>query len=124
MDNPELKKEYYSRPGTQNGRASHLYVYTENMQFVKEFDLIKDGAAWLVDVLHKSKSSIPRVQSSISTAMKMDKPYKHFLFYKSPQHISCQSIAKPDEANKSNQEGLETTDECNGTRSPHERKTP
>ena len=80
--NPELKKQYYSHPGVQNGRATSIRVYDMNMKLVKEFELIKDCAEWICKLFNKDLSKIPHIQSTISTAIKNDKPYRGFKFYK------------------------------------------
>lgn len=80
--NPELKKQYYSRLGVQNGRATKITVYDTDMNLIKEFDLIKECAEWMCLLFNKDLSKVPHVQSAISTAMKNDKPYKGYKFYK------------------------------------------
>ena len=80
-NNPDLKK-CLSRPGIQNGRASHIYVYDLDMNFIKEFDLIKDCAKWLCSLFNKSEDKIPHIQSAISMAIKLDRPYKGFILKK------------------------------------------
>ena len=81
-ENPELKIKYYSRPGIQNGRASHIKVYDTNMELLNEFDLIKDCAKWICSLLNKPDSKIPHVQSAISMSIKKNRPYKGFIFKK------------------------------------------
>lgn len=88
-NNPELRVRYYSRPGTQNGRASHIYVYSKDMELIKDFDLIKDCARWLAQKHNKDENKIPHIQSAISTAIKNNKTYLGMLFYKTPQYTSC-----------------------------------
>ncbi len=84
-NNPELKIEYYSRPGIQNGRATEIYVYDSDKHFVRKFDLIKDCAQWLQDIFGKPKN-ICNIQSAISTAIKNNTPYKGYYFYKEMQN--------------------------------------
>lgn len=81
-NNPELKKEYYSRNGTQNGKATHIRVFDNNMIMINEFDLIKDCAKWLCDIFGKTEDKIPHVQSAISMSIKLNRPYKGYTFKK------------------------------------------
>ena len=82
---PELKKEYYSRPGIQNGRATEIYVYSNEMKLIRRFQLIKECAIWLAEVFGKDMNKVPHIQSTISTSIKNNKPYKNYYFFKTPQ---------------------------------------
>lgn len=81
-ENPELKKQYYARYGTQNGMATSVRVYNKDMEFIREFDLIKDCAKWMCELFNKDLNKIPHVQSAISTSIKDGKPYKGFIIHK------------------------------------------
>ena len=85
MKNDEELKKKYIRYGLDNGRATKIYVYDKDMSLVKEFDLIKECAEWLKS-FYNSSSKICSIQSAISTAMKENKPYRGFLFYKEQQY--------------------------------------
>lgn len=85
IKHPELKKEYYSRPGIQNGRATEIYVYSNEMKLIRKFQLIKECAMWLAEVFGKDMSKVPHIQSAISTSIKNNKPYKNYYFFKTPQ---------------------------------------
>jgi hypothetical protein len=80
--NPELKKIYYSRPGSQNGRAYPIDVYTKDMCIIKSFQTIKECATWICKITNKTLDKIPHVQSAISCAIKNNKLYKGYYFIK------------------------------------------
>lgn len=48
--NPELKKQYYSRVWSQNGRAVSVNVFDENKQLIKTFGCLKDCAIWINEI--------------------------------------------------------------------------
>ena len=89
VDHPELRKEYYARQNIQNGRATRIYVYSKEMVFIREFPLIKECAIWLANKFSKDESKIPHIQSAISMSMKKHRPYKGYLFFKTPQYTQC-----------------------------------
>lgn len=77
--NPELKKEYYSRPGKQNGRARPIALYDINNVHVQSFDYIGECAHYIKDCLGLA-SAINGIRSHISQSIKTGKPYRGFYF--------------------------------------------
>lgn len=76
-DNPELKIQYYSRPGKQNGRARGVRLFDSHHNFLNEFDTIGDGCQWLKDT-YGFTSKINGMRSNLSRAIRNDMPYKGF----------------------------------------------
>lgn len=85
LNNPELKLEYYSRPGKQNGRATEIYVYDLNMKFIRHFSLIKECAIWFCELFNKDKNKVAHIQSTISMHLKDGKSYKGYFLFKQKQ---------------------------------------
>lgn len=77
-DNPELRLQYYSRKGLQNGRATTIHLY-QNGEYIMSFDYIKLCAEWIKNKLNLS-TSISTIQGAISTSVKTNKPYRGFSF--------------------------------------------
>lgn len=76
-NNPELKIQYYSRPGKQNGRARGVRLFDSHHNFLNEFDTIGDGCQWLKDT-YGFTSKINGMRSNLSRAIRNDMPYKGF----------------------------------------------
>lgn len=78
-DRPDLRIKYYSRPGTQNGRARPISVYDKNMNFLKHFDYIGACCEWLKSE-HNVKASIQSIRQAIPTKIKQNKTYYNLYF--------------------------------------------
>lgn len=76
-DNPELRKEYYSRPGSQNGNSKGIKLYDCNHNLLNEFETIGDGCKWLKD-RYNFTAKINSMRSNLSIAIKNNVPYKGF----------------------------------------------
>lgn len=77
--NPELKIEYYSRAGTQNGRAREVYVYSSDNNLINHFDYIGECAKWLKELLNL-KTKIDTIRCSIITSITKNKLYRGYKF--------------------------------------------
>lgn len=77
-DNPELRIQYYSRPGTQNGRATKVHVY-KNGEYVQTFDYITLCAEWIKETLCLS-TKVLTIQGAISESVRYNKPYRGYTF--------------------------------------------
>lgn len=78
-DNPELRIQYYSRPGSQNGRARKIEIYDINMNYINTFDTIGECASWIKDELHLD-SKIDGIRSNITQRTKKNLPYRNYYF--------------------------------------------
>jgi len=78
-DNPELRIQYYSRPGSQNGRAKEVYVYDLDGNYIKDFGCIKDCAEWMQNE-YKIKCKIDSMRPYIIKSVETGKPYKNLIF--------------------------------------------
>lgn len=78
-DNPELRVQYYSRPGKQNGRARGLIIKDLSHNIVGEFDVMTDACQWIKDTLNIN-SKIDGIRSNIGISIKKNKPYRNFYF--------------------------------------------
>lgn len=76
---PELKKEYYSRPGGQNGRAVKLKLFDSEHNYIDTFDTIGDCAEYINKTVG-SNSELNGVRSNIRIRMKKGMSYKGFYF--------------------------------------------
>lgn len=79
-DDPELRIQYYARPGKQNGRCRKVDLYDKQMNFIKSFDYIGECAEY-VKKIKNAKGSIDTIRSNITIYSKKNKPYLGF-FYK------------------------------------------
>lgn len=79
--NPELKMQYYSRPGGQNGRARTISVYDLEHNYLNTFSCIKDCALWMKDT-QGVKAKIDSMRPWIVKAATEGTTYKklHFKF--------------------------------------------
>lgn len=77
--NPELRSEYYSRPGTQNGRAREIFVYLPDNTFIKRFDYIGECSKWFKDYLGLS-IKVNTIRCNIITSITKEKLYKGYKF--------------------------------------------
>lgn len=78
-DNPELRKQYYSRKGSQNGRSKEVFVYDSNKNFIKHFDYIGECYKWVKDELSLS-SNINTIRGGIIESIKNKKTYRKMYF--------------------------------------------
>ena len=81
LNRPDLRKEYYSRPGSQNGRARGVQMYDNNNRYIGTFDTLGDCASRLKEITGRS-TSIDSMRPHISKAAKNSTPYlnHYFLF--------------------------------------------
>ena len=77
-DNPELRIQYFSRPGAQNGRATKVHVYKDDI-YVATFEYITLCAKWLKETLNLS-SKLLTIQGGISESVRYNKPYRGYTF--------------------------------------------
>lgn len=77
-DNPELRIQYYARPGSQNGRATKIHVY-KNGEYIQTFDYIGLCAEWIKNTLSLS-TKIDSIRGGISESIKKCKSYRGFTF--------------------------------------------
>lgn len=78
-DNPELRKQYYSRKGSQNGSSKKVFVYDSNKNFIKHFDYIGECCKWVKDKLSLS-SNINTIRGGITESIKNKKTYRKMYF--------------------------------------------
>lgn len=78
-DNPELRIQYYSRPGGQNGRARTIEVYDIDGNYLTTFNYIGECCEWLKEKLHID-SKINSMRSNITIRTKKNKPYLNHYF--------------------------------------------
>lgn len=78
--NPELKKIYYSRPGSQNGRAVPVSVRDLDGNHIADFNYIGECCQWLKEKLNL-KTSINSLRSNMRIAINKNKPFHGFMFY-------------------------------------------
>lgn len=78
-NNPELRKQYYSRKGSQNGRSKEIFVYDSNKNFIKHFDYIGECCEWIKNTLSLS-SNIDTIRGGITDSIKNQKTYRKMYF--------------------------------------------
>ena len=81
LNNPELKKEYYSRPGGQNGRSQKIELYDIDNNYIKEFECVTYCAQWIKDN-YNINSRITSMITSIKDATLNNRPYKKLFRFK------------------------------------------
>ena len=79
--NPELKKQYYSRIGKQNGMSKYVIVIDEDGNEINKFDCIKFCAEWLLANNMCRSKNIKAISDNITMAFKNNKKAYGF-FYK------------------------------------------
>ena len=79
QQNPELKYQYYPRPGAQNGMAKRVSVFDSDMNCIETFSYIGECCEWLKEQLNL-KSKINSMRSNLSMAAKNHKPYHGYYF--------------------------------------------
>lgn len=83
QENPELTK-LLARPGTQNGRAIHIFVYDLDMNYIKEFGFIGECCEWL-NSFEKTKKKINSMRPRISRVLDTGESYKNYLYFTTKQ---------------------------------------
>ena len=73
-DNPELRIQYYSRPGSQNGRCRKIELYDLDKNYIKTFDYIGECAEYVKEKSN-AKGKISSIRSNIVKYAKDDKPF-------------------------------------------------
>ena len=72
-DNPELRMQYYSRPGRQNGRCRRIALYDLDWNYITEFDYIGECASYIKEIVQCKGSEIG-IRQRICTCISNDKP--------------------------------------------------
>lgn len=75
-DNPELRIQYYSRPGEQNGRARKVELY-KNDEYIDTFGCVSYCAEWIKSELNL-KTKTTSMVSSIKVASEKGKTYRGY----------------------------------------------
>lgn len=75
---PELKKEYYSRPRGQNGRAKKVSLQKDDLY--KEFDCLTDCSQWLVENGFTKAKNLKGVSDNIVASIKRNGTYLKIKF--------------------------------------------
>lgn len=78
-DNPELRKQYYSRKGSINGRSREINLYDLKGNFIKRFSYIGECAEYVKEQ-RNSKGSIDGIRTNISKYSKLGKPFLGFRY--------------------------------------------
>lgn len=79
QDNPELKIQYYSRKGSQNGKAKEVFVYDCDKNFIRQFDYMGECCEWIKNELNLS-SKINTIRGGITESIKNNKKYRNMYF--------------------------------------------
>lgn len=78
---PELKIEYYSRAGKQNGRSKEIALYDIEWNHIKNFECMTYCAQWIKDH-YKINARITSMITSIKDATLNNRPYKKLFRFK------------------------------------------
>lgn len=78
-DNLELRIQYYSRPGSQNGRSKRIELYDINNNYIDTFDYIGACAEYVKNVTC-AKGTIDSIRSNIKFFTNKGKPYLGFRY--------------------------------------------
>ena len=73
-DNPELRMQYYSRPGSQNGRCRKIELFDLDENYIKTFDYIGECAEYVKEN-SKAKGKIDSIRSNIIRYANNNKPF-------------------------------------------------
>ena len=76
---PDLRIQYYSRPGKQNGRAKGIIIRDLDNNYLADFDTIGEGCQWIKDT-YGIKSKINGMRSNIRKAINKNTSYLNLLF--------------------------------------------
>ncbi len=79
QQHPELKKLYYSRKGSQNGRARSVEMYDKDWNFISKFDTIGECCEYIKEK-YNVKSKIASMRSNLSISARENKTYLGFYF--------------------------------------------
>lgn len=77
--NPELCKEWYSRPNEQNGRARKIRLLNDNREIIQDFQTIKECCYYVKDVL-SLKTHPDHMRDNMVKAAKTGRPFHGFLY--------------------------------------------
>ena len=80
-ENPELKQQYYSRPGKQNGRCVAVDLYDKNDIFIQHFDYLSQCAQFIKDAL-KLESKVNTMAETMGRCIKNGKRYRGYKIVK------------------------------------------
>lgn len=78
-DNPELRKQYYSRKGSVNGRSKEINLLDLDGNFVKHFSYIGECAEYVKEQ-RQAKGSINSIRANINLYTKKGKPFLGFRY--------------------------------------------
>lgn len=78
-DNLELRIQYYSRPGSQNGRSKRIELYDINNNYIDTFDYIGACAEYVKNATC-AKGTINSIRSNIKFFTDKGKPYLGFRY--------------------------------------------
>lgn len=76
LEHPELKIQYYARPGGQNGRAVPIRVYDVKNNITKDFDCMLDCAKWIKEQRNDITSNNSSIITSIRKATLANRLYR------------------------------------------------
>lgn len=77
--NPELALEKQSRPGKKNGRCRPVRLFNDKMEFIKDFDYIKECSVYIKEN-NNLKPSIEQISIQISKKANSDLSYYGYKF--------------------------------------------
>ena len=77
--NPELRKKYYSRKGSQNGSAKEIDLLSLDGNFIKHFSYISECAEYVKEQSN-AKGKVKNIASNIALYTKKGKPYLGFQY--------------------------------------------
>ena len=80
-DNPDYAKQCQSRPGTQNGRATKIYLYNSNYEFLMEFPYIQLCAVYVAEKLNLKPSIVPSLAARITRYANDNHLYKNTFYF-------------------------------------------
>lgn len=78
-NNPELRIQYYSRKGGQNGKAKKTTIFDKAHNIVKEFGCMKECSEWLLEKGYE-KGKPRTIQGRIKRSSDSKKEYLGFYF--------------------------------------------
>lgn len=77
IKNPELKLQYYSRPGAQNGRAKTVKIYDKDHNYINTFSTIGEACEYIKGKTN-CESLIDTMRANFSRSIKTGKEYRGF----------------------------------------------
>lgn len=81
INNPEYAKKCQSRPGAQNGRATKIYLYNSNHEFLMEFPYIKLCAEYVVQALGLKETLATSLAARITKYAQNNHLYKNTFYF-------------------------------------------